>query len=186
MIDAAYIVEAFKNKKPDEWFVVDANGGLTVEGALRMLRPPPKGLDFSLEASCRTWRECISLRHRTNIPIIHDEPALTEVSMAQMIADDAGEGINLKVQKFGGLTKAHRVRDLCLAAGYVISVQETCGSDIGFAALVHLSQTIPEQALRCVLASRDMLKVKTCSKSKQRMMHSILSTVMLLHLPNQD
>ncbi|KAI9036463.1 mandelate racemase/muconate lactonizing enzyme family protein [Aspergillus affinis] len=101
VIDAASITEALKDKKPDEWFVVDANGGLTVEG------------------------------------------------------------INLKVQMFGGLTKARRVRDLCLAAGYIISVQETCGSDIGFAPLVHLSQTIPEHSLRCVLASRHMLTVKT-------------------------
>ncbi|KAF5005838.1 hypothetical protein FDECE_7743 [Fusarium decemcellulare] len=159
--DAACIVEAFKDKTPGEWFVVDANGGLTVEGALRMLRLLPHGLDFSLEAPCQTWRECLSLRRRTNIPIIHDELALTEVSMIQMIADDAGEGINLKLQKFGGLTKARRVRDLRLAAGYVISVQETCGSDIGFAPLVHLSQTIPERSFRCVLASSEMLTVKT-------------------------
>lgn len=90
-----------------------------------------------------------------------DELALTEVSIVQMIADDAGEGINFKPQKFGGLTRSRRVRDICLAAGYVMSVQETCASDIGFAALVHLSQTIPESHLRCVLASNQMLSVKT-------------------------
>ncbi|KAL7756938.1 hypothetical protein ACKLNR_013931 [Fusarium oxysporum f. sp. zingiberi] len=167
VVDAARIVEAMKDKKPDEWFVVDANGGLTVEDALRMLRLLPEGLDFSIEAPCRTWRECLSLRRRTNIPMIHDELALTETSMIQMIADDAGEGINLKVQKFGGLTKARRVRDLCLAAGYVISVQETCGSDIGFAPLVHLAQTIPGPVFRCVLASRDMLSVKTADGDHQ-------------------
>lgn len=161
VIDAARIIEAFKDKEPDEWFVIDANGGLTVEDALRMLRLLPEGLDLSLEPPCRTWRECLSLRRQTTVPIIHDELALTEASMLQMIADDASEGINLKVQKFGGLTKARRVRDLCLAAGYVISVQETCGSDIGFVPLVHLSQTIPKQSFRCVLASRDMLTVKT-------------------------
>lgn len=161
VVDAPRIVEAFKDKKPDEWFVVDANGGFTVEGALRMLRLLPDGLDFSFEAPCQTWRDCLSLRRRTNIPIIQDELAVTETSMIQMIADDAGEGINLKVQKFGGLTKARRVRDLSIAAGYVMSVQETCGSDIGFAPLLHLAQTIPEKSLRCVLASRDMLSVAT-------------------------
>ncbi|CAG8945894.1 unnamed protein product [Penicillium salamii] len=161
ILDAARIIEALKDKRPDEWFVVDANGGLTVEDALRMLKFLPEGLDFSIEAPCRTWRECLSLKRRTNIPIIHDELALTETSVIQMIVDDSGEGINLKVQKFGGLTKARRIRDLCLAAGYVMSVQETCASDIGFAPLVHLSQTIPERSLRCVLASRDMLSIKT-------------------------
>ncbi|KAJ4256034.1 hypothetical protein NW762_009108 [Fusarium torreyae] len=149
------------DRKPEEWFVVDANGGLTVEGALRMLRLLPPDIEFALEAPCRTWRECLSLRRRTNIPVIHDELALTETSMIQMIVDDAAEGINLKVQEFGGLTKARRVRDLYLAAGYFISVQETCGSDIGFAPLVDLSQTIPDHSFRCVLASRDMLTVRT-------------------------
>lgn len=111
-----------------QWFVVDANGGFTVEAALRMLRLLPDGLDFSFEAQCQTWRECLSLRRRTNVPIIHDELALTETSIIQITTDDASEGINFKVQKFRGLSKARRVRDLCIAVGYVMSVQETCGS----------------------------------------------------------
>ncbi len=154
-------MEDFKDKKPDEWFVVDANGDFTVEGALRILRLLPVGLDFSFEAPCQTWRECLSLRRRTNVPTIHDELALTETYIIQMVADDACEGINFKVQKFRGLSKARRVRDLCIAAGYVMSVQETCGSDIGTAPLVHLAQAIPEKILRCVLASRDMLSITT-------------------------
>lgn len=53
------------------------------------------------------------------------------------------------------------MRDLSIAAVYVMSVQETCGSDIGFAPLVHLGRTVPEKPLQCVLASRDMLSVTT-------------------------
>ncbi|KAI8712578.1 MR-MLE domain-containing protein [Fusarium sp. LHS14.1] len=122
-----------------------ANGGFTVKSALRILRLLPEGLDLSFETPSRTWREYLSLRRRTNIPIIHNELTLTDVSMVQMIADDAGEGINLKIQKFSGLNKARRVRDLY----------------IGFAPLIHLSQTIPDRAFRCVLASHDILAVKT-------------------------
>lgn len=159
--DAQRIVEAFKDKKPDEWFVADPSGVFTVEGASRILRLLPVGLDFSFEAPCQTWRECLSLRRRTNVPTIHDELALPETYMIQMVADDVCEGINFKVQKFGGFTKARRVRDLCIAAGYVMSVQETCGPDIGIGPLVHLAKTIPEKFLRCVLAGRDMLSVTT-------------------------
>jgi cis-L-3-hydroxyproline dehydratase len=43
------------------FFLVDANGGMTVENALRMLRLLPDGLDFVLEAPCATWREIVSL-----------------------------------------------------------------------------------------------------------------------------
>jgi cis-L-3-hydroxyproline dehydratase len=41
------------------------------------------------------------------------------------------------------------------------NVEETAGSDIAFAAIVHLGQTVPQQWLRCVLECRDMVTVKT-------------------------
>lgn len=68
--DAARIAASLADKKPGEFFIVDANGGMTVESALRMLRLLPPGLDFVLEAPCATYRECVSLRRRTNVPII--------------------------------------------------------------------------------------------------------------------
>lgn len=60
-LDAARITEAYKDKRPGEFFVADANGGYTVEEALRMLRQLPKDIDIALEAPCRTWSECLSL-----------------------------------------------------------------------------------------------------------------------------
>lgn len=159
--DAARIRASLADARAGEFFLVDANGGLSVETALRMLRLLPDGLDFVLEAPCPTWRECISLRRRTNIPIIFDELATNEPSIVQLISDDAAEGIGMKISKLGGLTKGRRQRDICLAAGYTMSVQDTVGSDFAFAAIVHLAQTIPERYLRCILESRDMVKVKT-------------------------
>lgn len=161
VIDAARVAASLADARPGEFFIVDANGGMTVESALRMLRLIPKGLDFVLEAPCATWRECVSLRRRTDVPIIFDELALSDASIAQLIADDAAEGIGLKISKNGGLTRGRRHRDICLAAGYTISVQETTGSDIAFAAIVHLGQTVPERNLRCVLESRDMVALRT-------------------------
>lgn len=159
--DAARVAASLADARPGEFFIVDANGGMIVESALRMLRLIPDGLDFVLEAPCATWRECVSLRRRTDVPIIFDELALSDASIAQLIADDAAEGIGLKISKNGGLTRGRRHRDICLAAGYTISVQETTGSDIAFAAIVHLGQTVPERNLRCVLESRDMVSLRT-------------------------
>lgn len=126
-----------------------------------MLRLLPHGLDFMLEAPCATWRECLSLRRRTDVPIIFDELATNDASIAQLIADDAAEGIGLKISKNGGLTRGRRHRDICVAAGYTVSVQETTGSDIAFAAIVQLGQTVPERYLHCLLESRDMVSLKT-------------------------
>jgi L-alanine-DL-glutamate epimerase-like enolase superfamily enzyme len=159
--DAERIAASLADKRPGEFFIVDANGGMTVETALRMLRLLPHGLDFVLEAPCTTWRECVSLRRRTDVPIIFDELAVSDASIAQLIADDAAEGIGLKISKNGGLTRGRRHRDMCIAAGYTVSVQETTGSDIAFAAIVHLGQTVPQKHLRCVLESRDIVSLKT-------------------------
>ena len=160
-VDAARLEAALADRRPGEFFLVDANGGMTVESALRMLRLLPKGLDFVLEAPCATWRECVSLRRRCDVPIIFDELADSDASVMQLVAEDAAEGIGLKISKNGGLTKGRRQRDICIAAGYTMSVQETTGSDIAFAAIVHLGQTIPEKFLRCVLECRDMVGVQT-------------------------
>jgi hypothetical protein len=46
---------------------------MTVETALRTLRLLPAGLDFVLEAPCATWRECVALRRRTDVPIFCSE-----------------------------------------------------------------------------------------------------------------
>ncbi len=126
-----------------------------------MLRLLPHGLDFVLEAPCATWRECVSLRRRTDVPIIFDELATDDASIVQLVAEDAAEGIGLKISKNGGLTRGRRHRDICVAAGYTVSVQETTGSDIAFAAIVHLGRTVPERYLRCVLESRDIVSLKT-------------------------
>ncbi|KAL2399430.1 Cis-3-hydroxy-L-proline dehydratase [Exophiala dermatitidis] len=165
--DAERIAACLADKEPGEFFIVDANGGLTVETALRTLRLLPDGLDFVLEAPCATWREHLSLRRRTNVPIFFDELATDGASIAKLIADDAAEGIDLKISKAGGLTRARRQRDICLAAGYTIGVQDTVGSDIAFAAIVHMAQTIPERHLRCILESRDMVALKTADGDYQ-------------------
>ncbi|CAG8947965.1 unnamed protein product [Penicillium salamii] len=159
--NATQVKAALEDKKPGEHFLIDANGGMTVESAVRMLKILPDDLDFVLEAPCATYRESISLRRRTNVPIIFDELASNETTIAQFIADDAIDGIGLKISKTGGLTRGRRVRDICLAAGYTMSVQDTSGSDIAFAAIVHLGQTIPARNLRCILECRAMCVGKT-------------------------
>ena len=72
-LNAARIAAALSDRRPGEFFLVDANGGMTVESALRMLRLLPPGLDLVLEAPCATWRECVALRRRTDVAICWDE-----------------------------------------------------------------------------------------------------------------
>ncbi|KAK4888372.1 hypothetical protein LTR27_012740 [Elasticomyces elasticus] len=155
-LDVERVKVAFEDRQPGDFFVVDANGGMTVEGALRMLKLMPPALDFVLEQPCATWRECVALRRRTTVPIVFDELALNDASLIQMIKDDVAEGVSIKIAKSGGLTKARRARDICIAAGYTMCVMESAGSDIAFAAVVHLGQTVPRRLLHCVFECREM------------------------------
>jgi len=162
-LDAARIAEALADRQPGEFFLVDANGSLTPETALRMLQVLPQGLDFVLEAPCRTWRETLSLRKRCSVPIALDELIQEDHDVAQAIALDAADGIGLKLSKAGGITPARRQRDMCRAAGLTMSVQDTVGSDVSFAAVAHLGQTVPERLLRCVLDVRGMVSQTTAT-----------------------
>jgi cis-L-3-hydroxyproline dehydratase len=166
-LDAERIAACLADKKPGEFFIVDANGGLLPETALRMLRLLPQGMDFVLEAPCATIRETMSLRKRCPYPIVLDELAQLDEDIAFIVANDLADGIGLKISKAGGLTHGRRHRDICRAAGLTMSVQETAGSAIAFAAIVHLGATIPTRLLRCVLKSDDMVTAKTAKFNAQ-------------------
>lgn len=162
-LDAERIAACLADRQPGEFFLVDANGGMLPETALRMLRLLPQGLDFVLEAPCASWRETASLRKRCTVPIIMDELAELDADISRIVAEDVADGIGLKVPKAGGLTRGRRHRDICRAAGLTISVQDTVGSAIAFAGIVHLGATVPERYLRCILDCRDMVTLETAS-----------------------
>jgi len=161
VLDAERIKACLADRQTGEYFLVDANGGLTVESALRMIRQLPSDADVVLEAPCATLRECQSLRQRCNLTIIWDELAQHEADLSQLLAGDLADGIGLKISKNGGLTRGRRQRDICIAAGLTLSVQETTGSDIAFAAIVQLGQSVPPKWLRSVLASHHMVTTST-------------------------
>lgn len=160
-LDAERYVACIADRRPGEFFIADANGGFTPDGVLRFLRLLPDGTDIVLEAPCATWTETLSVRRRCDVPIVLDELAVDEAAVVQAIAGDAADGIGLKVTKSGGLTRSRRTRDLCRAAGLAVSVQDTWGSELAFAAVLHLAQTVPRRLLRCVLDCRDGSPVTT-------------------------
>lgn len=160
-LDAERIVASLADSVAGEFFIVDANGGLSIEQALRLLELLPSGLNFVLEAPCATWQECLSLRARTSRPIFYDELAISEADISRIIELQAADGIGLKLSKCGGITPARRQRDICIAGGLAMSVQDTVGSEIAFAAVAHTAHTVPSKFLRCVLDTREMVSLST-------------------------
>ncbi|GAA6162863.1 mandelate racemase/muconate lactonizing enzyme family protein [Pelagimonas sp. KU-00592-HH] len=163
MIDAERIQACLADRRPGEWFLADANNGMTPEHALRLLSLLPEGLDFVLEAPCPTWRETLSLRQRCRVPILLDELVQSEEDIIHAIDRDACDGVGLKISKQGGLTRTRRQREIARAAGLVASVQDTTGSDIAFAAILHMAQSTPRHMLRQALDTRSMVSVTTAA-----------------------
>ncbi|APX02394.1 mandelate racemase/muconate lactonizing enzyme family protein [Arthrobacter sp. QXT-31] len=160
-LDAERITACLADREPGEFYFVDANGGMTPETVLRMQALLKPGLDFVFEAPVSTRRETMSLRQRFQYPIILDELIQQDEDVIWTIAQDAADGINLKVSKSGGLTPGRRQRDIARGGGLTVSVQDTVGSAIAFAGVAHLGATIPEKLLRCVLNTADMVTLET-------------------------
>jgi L-alanine-DL-glutamate epimerase-like enolase superfamily enzyme len=59
-------------------------------------------------------------------------------------ADLAMDVANLKISKFGGLTKTKLARDLCVERGIAMTLEDTWGGDIVTAAIAHLAHSTPE------------------------------------------
>ena len=78
---------------------------------------------------------------RVAVPVSIDEHLTGPEVMIRVIKDDAADLVNIKTTKVGGITKARRIRDICTEAGLAMSIQETGGSQIAFAALVHFAQS---------------------------------------------
>ena len=49
--------------------------------------------------------------------------------------------VNIKISKFGGITKAALARDLCTEVGIAMTIEDTWGGDIVTAAIAHLAQS---------------------------------------------
>ncbi|ART70789.1 mandelate racemase [Mycobacterium dioxanotrophicus] len=160
-VDAERIVACLADRQPGEWFLVDANTGLSPETARRLFSLLPDGLDFVLESPCATWRETLAVRKASPYPLILDELATNDDDLIHAIELDIADGFGLKVSPAGGLTPARRQRDIARAAGLIMTVQDTVGSDISYAAVVHLGATVPADLLRCVLKTSDMVTLTT-------------------------
>ena len=125
-----------------------------------MLALLPDDTEIVIEAPCASWRETVSLRQRCRLPILLDELIQDDADLIHAIAADACDGVGLKVSKQGGLTASQRQRAIASAAGLVMSVQDTTGSEIAFAAILHLAQSTPRHLLRCALDPRSMVSTR--------------------------
>lgn len=116
----------------------DWNAGTASLDAIRVGRAVA-GLDIMLEQPCPTIEDCARVKSATGLPMKQDETAHDLESLLRAHRLDAMDAVAIKLSKFGGLSKSRLARDLCLYLGAKMCVEDTWGSDITTAALLHLA-----------------------------------------------
>ena len=126
--------------------IADANTGWTQHAALRVV-DAVRDVDVYIEQPCRSYEECLAVRHHTHRPFVLDEVVDGIEMVVRCAMDRAADVINLKISKVGGLTKARQIRDLCVSLGIALTIEDTWGGDIVTAAIAHLAQSTPSRYL---------------------------------------
>jgi L-alanine-DL-glutamate epimerase-like enolase superfamily enzyme len=87
------------------------------------------------------------VRAATGLPLKLDEGAHDIPSLLEGHALGCMDAVALKLSKFGGLSPMRAARDLCLSLGTQMCIEDTWGSDITTAALLHLAAATPARGL---------------------------------------
>ncbi len=132
--------------QPGDKLVADANTGWLVHEAARVVNAV-RDVDVYIEQPCETYEECRFIRQRTPLPFVLDEVIDGIGPLLKGYADRAMDVVNIKISKFGGLTRARQARDLCVSLGIAMTVEDSWGGDIVTAAIAHLAHSTPTEHL---------------------------------------
>jgi L-alanine-DL-glutamate epimerase-like enolase superfamily enzyme len=126
--------------------VADANTGWTQHEAMRVARAV-RDVDVYIEQPCLSYEECLAVRRHTDHPFVLDEVVDSIEMLVRGKADLAMDVVNIKISKFGGLTRARQARDLCVSLGIAMTIEDSWGGDIVTAAIAHLAHSTPPEFL---------------------------------------
>jgi len=132
--------------QPTDKLVADANTGWLVHEAMRVVNAV-RDVDVYIEQPCASYTQCLAVRRNTSLPMILDEVIDSIDSILQGMHDRAMDCVNIKISKFGGLTKAKQARDLCVSLGIAMTIEDSWGGDIITAAIAHLAHSTPSEFL---------------------------------------
>ena len=145
-VDVARIRAVAGRLQPGDRLIADANTGWLMHDALRVVRAV-RDVDVYIEQPCLSYEECLTVRRHTDHPFVLDEAIDSLDVLLRGHADRAMDVVNLKISKLGGLTKTRQARDLCVALGVAMTLEDSWGGDIVTAAIAHLAHSTPPEFL---------------------------------------
>ena len=147
--------------------IADANTGWLRHEALRVAAAV-RDVDVYIEQPCATYEECLSVRRHTDRPFVLDESIDSIDVLLRGHADLAMDVVNIKIAKFGGLTRARQARDLCVTLGLAMTIEDTWGGDIATAAIAHMAHSTPPGHLFSATDFNSYVTVSIAANAPQR------------------
>ena len=166
-VDIARIHACAAGLNVGDKLIADANTGWLRHEAMRVAAAI-RDIDVYIEQPCASYDECLSVRRHTDRPFILDESIDDIGSLMHGHADLAMDVVNIKIGKFGGLTRARQARDLCLTLGIAMTLEDTWGGDIVTAAIAHLAHSTPPDFLFTATDFNSYVTVSIASGAPQR------------------
>ncbi|WP_422931593.1 cis-3-hydroxy-L-proline dehydratase [Singulisphaera sp. PoT] len=153
--------------EPGDLLIADANTGWLMHQAARVVRGV-RDVDVYIEQPCLSYDECLTIRRRTDHPFVLDESIDGMDVLLRGHADGALDVVNLKISKFGGLTKTKQARDLCVSLGIAMTIEDSWGGDVTTAAIAHLAHSTPPEFLFTSTDFNSYVTVSTAEGAPQR------------------
>jgi L-alanine-DL-glutamate epimerase-like enolase superfamily enzyme len=166
-LDIARIRSAAAELKPGDRLVADANTGWLMHDALRVVRAVGD-VDVYIEQPCRSLDECLTVRRHCHHPFVLDEVIDSLEALLRAHSKRAMDVVNIKISKFGGLTKARQARDLCVSLGIAMTIEDSWGGDVTTAAIAHLAQSTPPELLFTATDFNSYVTVSTAEGAPAR------------------
>ncbi|MBT3667105.1 MAG: mandelate racemase/muconate lactonizing enzyme family protein [Opitutae bacterium] len=145
-MDIERIRQTSAQLQPGDKLVADANTGWLKHEAMRVVQAV-RDIDVYIEQPCLRYEDCLSVRRHTDLPFVLDEVIDGMPEILKASHDLAMDVVNIKISKFGGLTRAKQARDLCVSLGVAMTLEDTWGGDIVTAAISHLAHSTPSEFL---------------------------------------
>ena len=142
-LDIARIEAIEAARLPEEQVTYDVNRAWTPALAIEVMNAVAARGWF--EQPCETLDQCVQVRRRTRQPLMLDECLHGFQDHLAAWTAEACEGVKVKPNRLGGLTKARRVRDFGVAVGWRLHVEEVGGTVLADTAALHLALSTPAE-----------------------------------------
>lgn len=140
-LDIARIEAIEAMRLDDEKITYDINRAWTPATAIAVLNSVKT--NSWVEQPCETMEQCKHVHDNVSQPIMLDECLHTYNDHLDVWKHSAAEGVKLKPNRVGGLTKAVQIRDLAINVGWQLHIEDVGGSALADTVAIHLAASTP-------------------------------------------